>query len=216
MTCLILLSRCSGQCTQRLGKRTPALTRYFPMATIQASKGGRPYGGGQPLNWRRITQRAANEHWRTAQGPPRGRLRSKLGLRTYFGGIFWPQVSDKKSIAVPFRLMHPIRPRGRSSAESGEAGIDIAGADGGHGGKIHAAGSGANGLPPGKFGRYILGMAGSGHTINRLHDCPTCKATGRVESRLPFRQKVCPQCGGTGHVSLMRREQLLKRVKERA
>src|SRR5262245_17585101 len=95
MTCLILLSRCSGQCTQRRGKRTPALTRYFPMATIQASKGGRPYGGGQPLNWRRITQRAANEHWRTAQGPPRGRLRSKLGLRTYFGGIFWPQVSDK-------------------------------------------------------------------------------------------------------------------------
>src|SRR5262249_21896081 len=38
MTCLILLSRCSGQCTQRRGKRTPALTRYFPMATIQASK----------------------------------------------------------------------------------------------------------------------------------------------------------------------------------
>src|SRR5215510_12950804 len=38
MTCLILLGRCSGQCTQRRGKCTPALTRYFPMATIQASK----------------------------------------------------------------------------------------------------------------------------------------------------------------------------------
>ena len=38
MTCLIWLSRCSGQCTQRCGKRTPELTRYFPMATIQASK----------------------------------------------------------------------------------------------------------------------------------------------------------------------------------
>src|SRR5262245_48869435 len=46
MTCLILLSRCSGQCTQRRGKRTPAVTRYFPMVTIQASSGGRPHGGG--------------------------------------------------------------------------------------------------------------------------------------------------------------------------
>src|SRR5262245_4751128 len=51
MTCLILLSRCSRQCSQRRGKRTPALTRYLPMATIQASKWWSTTWRGQPLNW---------------------------------------------------------------------------------------------------------------------------------------------------------------------
>jgi DnaJ-class molecular chaperone len=31
-----------------------------------------------------------------------------------------------------------------------------------------------------------------------LTDCPICKATGRVQSRLPFRKKICGECGGTG------------------
>jgi len=32
----------------------------------------------------------------------------------------------------------------------------------------------------------------------RLTDCPICKATGRLQSRLPFRKKICGECGGTG------------------
>jgi DnaJ-class molecular chaperone len=50
-------------------------------------------------------------------------------------------------------------------------------------------------------------------TINT--DCPICKATGRVDSRLPFRKKICNECGGTGKISALRREQLLKRAKSR-
>jgi len=46
-----------------------------------------------------------------------------------------------------------------------------------------------------------------------LTDCPVCEAIGRVASRLPFRKKVCDECGGTGEVSALRREQLLKRMK---
>ena len=49
-------------------------------------------------------------------------------------------------------------------------------------------------------------------TINT--DCPVCKASGRVES-LPFRKKICGECGGTGKVSAHRCEQLLKRTKAR-
>jgi Domain of unknown function (DUF1989) len=67
----------------------------------------------------------------------------------------------------------------------------------------------------GNFAPIFSGMASNAHTINPLHDCPTCKATGRVESRPPFRERVCPECSGTGHVTLQRREQLLKTVKVR-
>jgi DnaJ-class molecular chaperone len=50
-------------------------------------------------------------------------------------------------------------------------------------------------------------------TINT--DCPICKATGRVQSRLPFRKKICAECSGTGKVTALRREQLLRRAKAR-
>jgi DnaJ-class molecular chaperone len=45
--------------------------------------------------------------------------------------------------------------------------------------------------------------------------CPACDGKGTVESRLPFRTKPCHQCAGRGVVTPIRREQLLKRVKER-
>src|SRR5262245_25538371 len=48
-----------------------------------------------------------------------------------------------------------------------------------------------------------------------LADCPTCRATGKVESRLPFRQKTCDDCGGRARITVARREQILKRSKER-
>jgi len=48
-----------------------------------------------------------------------------------------------------------------------------------------------------------------------LADCPTCRATGRVDSRLPFRQKVCVDCGGKARIAPAKREQILKRLKQR-
>jgi DnaJ-class molecular chaperone len=48
-----------------------------------------------------------------------------------------------------------------------------------------------------------------------LADCPTCRATGRVESRLPFRQKTCEDCGGKARITPARREQILKRQAEK-
>jgi DnaJ-class molecular chaperone len=46
-----------------------------------------------------------------------------------------------------------------------------------------------------------------------LTECPVCQGKGDVPSRLAFWRKVCPECGGTGHVSPTRREQLLKKKK---
>jgi hypothetical protein len=46
-----------------------------------------------------------------------------------------------------------------------------------------------------------------------LPDCPKCKATDKVDSRLPLRKQACSECGGRGRVTPLRREQLLKRVK---
>ena len=95
--------------------------------------------------------------------------------------------------------------------------MDKAGADGGDGGKIaHCQTRAQTDSKPQDFRAIFSRMARNAHTINPLHDCPTCKTTGHVASRLPFRQRVCPECGGTGHVSLKRREQLLKKAKERA
>jgi len=37
-----------------------------------------------------------------------------------------------------------------------------------------------------------------------------------VPSRLPFRKKVCPECGGTGHVTPTGREKLLKKDERRS
>jgi DnaJ-class molecular chaperone len=48
-----------------------------------------------------------------------------------------------------------------------------------------------------------------------LADCPTCRATGRVESRLPFRHKVCDDCGGKARITVAKHEQILERLKER-
>jgi len=45
-----------------------------------------------------------------------------------------------------------------------------------------------------------------------LTDCPKCKATGKIESRLPFRKQVCPECSGRGRVTLIKRIKLLKRL----
>jgi len=46
-----------------------------------------------------------------------------------------------------------------------------------------------------------------------LTKCPVCDGRGEVPSRLPFRRKVCPECGGSGHVTPMRRERLIQKVK---
>jgi len=34
-----------------------------------------------------------------------------------------------------------------------------------------------------------------------LTDCPTCRATGRVESSLSFRQKTCEDYGGKARIT---------------
>jgi DnaJ-class molecular chaperone len=47
-----------------------------------------------------------------------------------------------------------------------------------------------------------------------LTDCPTCRATGRVDSRLPFRQKTCDDCGGKARITVPKRKQILKRLKQ--
>jgi len=38
------------------------------------------------------------------------------------------------------------------------------------------------------------------------------QSTGQVESRLQFRKKALPDCGGRGIVTPIRREQLLKKL----
>ena len=48
--------------------------------------------------------------------------------------------------------------------------------------------------------------------LRALTDCPTCRATGKVESRLPFRQKTCHDCGGRARVTPTKREQILQRT----
>ena len=46
-----------------------------------------------------------------------------------------------------------------------------------------------------------------------LTECPVCEGRGEVPSRLPFRRKACPECGGTAHVTPTRREQLIQKMK---
>jgi len=63
-------------------------------------------------------------------------------------------------------------------------------------------------------GTYSLRMVTKSPTLT---DCPTCRATGCVDSRSPFRQKTCVDCGGKARISPARREQIMKRTKrERA
>jgi len=46
--------------------------------------------------------------------------------------------------------------------------------------------------------------------------CPVCQG-GRVPGRLPGRQRLCEECHGTGRITPIQREQLLKKLaKERA
>jgi hypothetical protein len=64
---------------------------------------------------------------------------------------------------------------------------------------------------------YSAAMPRKVHSVDQLDDCPVCQATGRVESRLPFRTKVCEACGGRARITAERRQALLKRMaKERA
>ena len=63
----------------------------------------------------------------------------------------------------------------------------------------------------GTFLFYSPAMATKAPTLT---DCPTCRATGRVESRLPFRQKICEDCGGKARITPARRDQILNRLKK--
>ena len=47
------------------------------------------------------------------------------------------------------------------------------------------------------------------------YECPICQRRGRVPSRLPGRQRLCEECHGTGRVTPIRRETLLKKAKQR-
>jgi len=47
------------------------------------------------------------------------------------------------------------------------------------------------------------------------YECPVCQGRGRVPDRLPGRQRLCEECHGTGRVTPIRREALLKRAKRR-
>jgi ribosomal protein S27AE len=42
---------------------------------------------------------------------------------------------------------------------------------------------------------------------------PDLRSDPQVASRLPGCKKVCPECGGTGHVNFKRRQQLPAKVK---
>ena len=46
--------------------------------------------------------------------------------------------------------------------------------------------------------------------------CPVCKGRGRVPGRLPGRKQLCDECHGTGRIAPIRREVLVKKLKERA
>jgi DnaJ-class molecular chaperone len=64
-----------------------------------------------------------------------------------------------------------------------------------------------------QFCRIVSGMVTN---AKRTHyECPICKGRGRVPGRLPGRTRLCPECHGTGRVTPIRREALLKRLKER-
>jgi DnaJ-class molecular chaperone len=45
--------------------------------------------------------------------------------------------------------------------------------------------------------------------------CPVCEGRGRVPGRLPGRERLCDECHGTGRIAPIRREVLIKKLKER-
>jgi len=46
------------------------------------------------------------------------------------------------------------------------------------------------------------------------YECPNGQGRGRVPGRLPWRQRLCDECQGTGRVTPIRREALLKKAKQ--
>src|SRR5262245_2629530 len=75
-----------------------------------------------------------------------------------------------------------------------------------------AAGVGAANFAAGA--RFACATRAMATKAPRLTDCPTCRATGRVESRLPFRQRICGDCGGKARITPAKRELILKRTKQ--
>jgi len=72
---------------------------------------------------------------------------------------------------------------------------------------------------------YLLAIPSLGETsLQRMpaivkttdYECPICQGHGRVPGRLPGRTRLCPECHGTGRTTPIRREQLLKKAKQRA
>jgi DnaJ-class molecular chaperone len=63
------------------------------------------------------------------------------------------------------------------------------------------------------FCRIFNGMVTNAKRTD--YECPICKGRGRVPGRLPGRTRLCHECHGTGRVTPIRREALLKRLKQR-
>ena len=59
----------------------------------------------------------------------------------------------------------------------------------------------------------MWGMSGSVKPSD--YECPVCQGRGRVPGRLPGRTKLCDACHGTGRVTPIERDALLKKVKRR-
>jgi len=65
------------------------------------------------------------------------------------------------------------------------------------------------------FGYISGGMVANAKKTD--YECPICSGRGRVPGRLPGRERLCDECHGTGRITPIRREQLLKKMaKERA
>jgi hypothetical protein len=72
----------------------------------------------------------------------------------------------------------------------------------------------ARALPMGRFLLYCRGMPRSLKRADYV--CPVCNGRGRVPGRLPGRDRLCDECHGTGRITPIRREVLLKKMKEGA
>ena len=132
-------------------------------------------------------------------------------------------LGDLKPKAIPFGFVTSIVALEWADGCGWRQGADERETDG-HGGKLTGGRGGGmltnpneawlpTGLPGSVFVTIFRGMSVCIKTINT--DCPICRGTGRVESRLPFRKKTCDECAGTSKVPALRREVLLMRMKER-
>jgi DnaJ-class molecular chaperone len=68
-------------------------------------------------------------------------------------------------------------------------------------------------LPAGEIRSIFWGMPVSVKPTD--YECPVCQGRDRVPGRLPGRTQLCPECHGTGRVTPIRREALLKKAKQR-